>query len=375
MNYKIFSFAVLSIFLLSFASAMTVYADFTTGEQTATVNVNQPISFNVDFFSMNPPMSMKIEVYKDGALLLPTFWSANTNGRIYYKTYSYTPTSSGTYEIRVIGTDKINTDYESLTLIVNPVTQPDTIRPVITLLGANPQTIIQGNLYTELGATATDNIDGDLTDEIIIDSSNVDTNVVGTYLVTYNVEDSSGNWAITKIRTVYVVSSTPTNHAPEITSSPVTSVTEGNNYYYDVDAEDDENDDLTYSLTEDSPDWLDINPNTGEITGTAPLVSSTEYYTVTVEVSDGNGGFDTQTYTLKVKNYVSGGITETSRGITEDFYYQNKYYDQFGTGKTIYTEKPVSNNINILILLYVILAIIGLGIVLIVFLLIRNLRR
>lgn len=82
---------------------------------------------------------------------------------------------------------------------------PDTTRPVITLVGANPQTVEVGRAYVELGATATDNVDGDLSDEIVIDASAVDTGSPGSYSVTYNVSDSSGNDAVQKVRTVQVV--------------------------------------------------------------------------------------------------------------------------------------------------------------------------
>lgn len=80
----------------------------------------------------------------------------------------------------------------------------DDIPPSIVLLGANPQVIERGSLYTELGATATDNIDGDLTSTIAIDSSGVNTSVSGNYNVTYDVQDSSGNSAQTVVRIVSV---------------------------------------------------------------------------------------------------------------------------------------------------------------------------
>ena len=57
--------------------------------------------------------------------------------------------------------------------------------------------------YVDAGATATDDADGDLTDQVIVDNP-VDTAVVGTYTVTYNVRDSSGNAAIPVTRTVTV---------------------------------------------------------------------------------------------------------------------------------------------------------------------------
>ena len=81
----------------------------------------------------------------------------------------------------------------------------DAGKPVITLTGANPQTIEFGEGYAELNATATDLVDGDLTGNIVIDANNVDTSTVGTYTVTYDVTDTAGNAAEQKTRTVRVI--------------------------------------------------------------------------------------------------------------------------------------------------------------------------
>ena len=94
------------------------------------------------------------------------------------------------------------------------ITVEDTTAPVITLTGANPQTIELGAAYTELEATATDLVDGDLTGSIVIDSTNVDTSAVGQYTVTYDVSDAQGNPAVQKTRTVRVTDTT----APAITA-------------------------------------------------------------------------------------------------------------------------------------------------------------
>ncbi|HDP34780.1 MAG TPA: DUF5011 domain-containing protein, partial [Candidatus Hydrogenedentes bacterium] len=85
----------------------------------------------------------------------------------------------------------------------------DDVPPVITLLGDNPQTIECGDPYVELGATAYDNWDGDLSGAIVIDASAVDTSTVGSYTVTYNVSDSASNAATEVTRTVDVVDTTP----------------------------------------------------------------------------------------------------------------------------------------------------------------------
>ncbi len=84
----------------------------------------------------------------------------------------------------------------------------DTEAPVITLLGSNPQTIEAGASYVELGATATDDVEGDVSGSIVIDASAVNTSVLGSYSVTYDVTDSSGNPAVQATRTVDVVDTT-----------------------------------------------------------------------------------------------------------------------------------------------------------------------
>jgi surface protein len=85
----------------------------------------------------------------------------------------------------------------NVTRIVNVI--EDTTAPVITLVGENPQTIFQNQNYAELGATAIDNIDGDISNNIEILSS-VNTQVIGSYDVIYSVSDTAGNTAnITRI--------------------------------------------------------------------------------------------------------------------------------------------------------------------------------
>lgn len=84
--------------------------------------------------------------------------------------------------------------------------------PVITLNGSVTITLKVGGKYTELGAKATDDKDGDLTSKIII-TGTVNTAVAGTYTITYTVNDSAGN--VTKItRTVKVEAETPPSPTP-----------------------------------------------------------------------------------------------------------------------------------------------------------------
>jgi hypothetical protein len=75
--------------------------------------------------------------------------------------------------------------------------------PVITLLGKSPVETGWGYPYQDAGATATDKEDGDLTAKIVITNS-VDSSLVGTYFVKYNVTDSDGNKAKEVTREVTV---------------------------------------------------------------------------------------------------------------------------------------------------------------------------
>lgn len=109
-----------------------------------------------------------------------------------------------------VGTSLVNTslsscgpiqvgEYEDYT--VNLV--PDGAAPVITLTGTD--VVVEVNTtYSDLGAKAFDNVEGDITSEIVkIDA--VDMTQAGVYFVSYDVSDKSGNAAATVTRKVTVV--------------------------------------------------------------------------------------------------------------------------------------------------------------------------
>lgn len=68
----------------------------------------------------------------------------------------------------------------------------DLTAPVITLIGDNPQILNLNDNYVELGATAADEIDGNITNQINITSS-LNTSKEGNYIITYSVSDKAGN--------------------------------------------------------------------------------------------------------------------------------------------------------------------------------------
>jgi len=89
----------------------------------------------------------------------------------------------------------------------------DQTKPVLTLNGSDTVWVEVFGSYTEDGAKAIDNKDGNLDNAIVITGS-VKTSVLGTYILTYTVNDVSGNQA-TKKRVVIVRDS----QKPVITNS------------------------------------------------------------------------------------------------------------------------------------------------------------
>jgi hypothetical protein len=75
--------------------------------------------------------------------------------------------------------------------------------PVITLLGNATTTITVGDAFTDPGATAQDEEDGNITPDIAVTGS-VATTTIGTYTLHYNVKDSKGLSAEEKTRVVIV---------------------------------------------------------------------------------------------------------------------------------------------------------------------------
>lgn len=126
---------------------------------------------------------------------------------------TYTFQAAGQYEITIRLTDASGNSAD-LVQKVN-VTDPDATAPVIE--GVDDITVYLDNEPDYLdGVTATDDVDGDLTSSIVVDSSAVDVSTVGTYTATYSVKDAAGNETIETI----TVSVTRRPQAPATTTTP-----------------------------------------------------------------------------------------------------------------------------------------------------------
>lgn len=175
----------------------------------------------------------------------------------------------GTYVVTYDVSDGEGNDAVQVTRTVNVV---DMDAPVITLTGSDPVDVEIGTAYVDAGATALDNVDGDLTASIVTVNP-VDVNTVGTYMVTYDVSDAASNAATQVTRTVNVIADATVPVITLVGSNPVT-VTQGNAY---VDAGATANDNIDGDITESI---VTVNPVD---------VNTVGVYTVTYDVSDSTG--------------------------------------------------------------------------------------
>ncbi|MDX5298421.1 MAG: DUF5011 domain-containing protein, partial [Gammaproteobacteria bacterium] len=160
---------------------------------------------------------VRLSLQSDGNLVLYTsrgksVWSTKTNGKGVNRAVMQ---NDGNFVLYTAS----NTSAWS-TGTAQPVA--DTTKPVITLTGSATVSLTQGATFTDPGATATDNVDGNITSKIVKTGS-VNTGTVGIYTLRYDVRDAAGNAANTVTRTVNV-----TAPAPILTPTPTPTPSPGN---------------------------------------------------------------------------------------------------------------------------------------------------
>lgn len=106
----------------------------------------------------------------------------------------------GDYNIIYNVTDSDGNDADTVTRLVSVT---DSIAPVLTLSGASSMTLALNSSYIEPGVTCSDNYDVTCS---YSSTGSIDSSVAGTYILSYNVSDTSGNTAATLTRTIIVES-------------------------------------------------------------------------------------------------------------------------------------------------------------------------
>lgn len=111
---------------------------------------------------------------------------------------------SGTYTVKLTASNTSGgTATSQNTFTVTLPVNVDTTKPIITLIGDATINLTVGDPYTEKGATANDNLDGNITAKIV-KGGTVNTATPGTYTITYDVTDLAGNAAVQVKRSVVV---------------------------------------------------------------------------------------------------------------------------------------------------------------------------
>ncbi|MCP4414023.1 MAG: DUF5011 domain-containing protein, partial [Gammaproteobacteria bacterium] len=183
------------------------------------------------------------------------------------------PIDTSTPDSYIVTYDVTDSSGNAAVQVARTVNVTDTEIPVITLSGSTPVNVEVGAAYNDAGATASDNVDGDITASIITNGLPIDTSTPGSYIVTYDVTDSSGNVAIQVTRTVNVADSA----IPVITLSGSTPVNvEVGAAYNDAGATANDN--------------VDGNISANIVTTGLPIDTSTPgSYIVTYDVTDSSG--------------------------------------------------------------------------------------
>lgn len=109
----------------------------------------------------------------------------------------------GSYTITYTAVDEAGNVATQVSRTVNVTDQTG---PVIALTGDTALTVAHGSTYSDAGASATDNLDSNVTVSTV---GTVDINTIGSYTLTYSATDAAGNAATAVTRTVNVTDQTP----------------------------------------------------------------------------------------------------------------------------------------------------------------------
>lgn len=247
-----------------------------TDEENPTITCPSNITVNTDAGQCDATVNVPLAIASDNCTVSSITNDFNGGGA----------NASGVYPIGTTNVTFTVTDSSNRTVSCSMnITVVNNQNPTISLVGSNPITLEACSAYNEYGATANDTCTGDISGNIVIDTSEVNTNIVGTYNVYYNVTNASGLTAATVIRTVNVTDTT----TPTLSLIGPNPLTIGDcSTYTELGAE-------------------AIDPCFGDISGNVVINNSSVntsvlgFYTVTYNVMDDSGNTTTQiTRTIEV---------------------------------------------------------------------------
>lgn len=150
----------------------------------------------IPMIQLNGKDHMRVEVHEP-------FDDPGATARFQFRNYSEEVQVEGDLDLTKLGTyTMIYTFEEYDKKVERTIDVVDTVKPEITLEGADTIRVFENGTYLDPGYTAVDNYDGDISTNVVV-NQDIDMSKKGIYTVTYTIHDSSGNEA-TKTREVEV---------------------------------------------------------------------------------------------------------------------------------------------------------------------------
>ena len=306
------------------------------GDYIAVLYSNDSYNFygEVGYFSVgsSPDVTAPVITVNGGAVSVEQFSAYNDagatanddrDGNVSVQVSSNVDTNTvGSYTVTYSASDAAGNAATPATRTVIVTAYEDNVAPIITLSGASIIELELNEAYIESGATASDNVDGDVSANIVI-SGSVDSSTAGTYTITYSVSDAAGNSTVAT-RNVTVNEEYFDTIPPVITLNGASSITlDFEEAYSEAGATASDNDDGNISANIVISGFVDSS-----IAG---------IYPVTYSVSDAAGNSTTVTRTVTVEEYVepplemSNLILASNGGSLESF--TSEYNNQWSAAK------------------------------------------
>jgi plastocyanin len=302
------------------STSCSISSSLINGQASQTVNAGEAIA-NIGYDITTDCQSLSANAYNLPPGVSMTFSNNIVN-------ISGTTTASGTYNYDVTVAESSTTNSITLsgTITVNGgTTAADTTPPTISLVGSSTISVYtdQGPAaqWTDLGATATDDFDGDLTSAITIaityiDSTNNEASSQAVYLqfpnvytITYSVSDAAGN--TDSIQRTVNVNAAVSNYNINVTAS--------SNSDYTLSGSD-----RNGTVSGNDPS---ITINVGDEINFTVDAASHPFYIKTVQGT----GTDNQVSNV-TNNGATSGVVNWTRTAAGTYYYQGSAHDgMYGT--------------------------------------------
>lgn len=199
-------------------------------ETALAVSYTTPTTPVITLLGSNPTMILVGSTYLDSGAMASDSLDGDLSASL-HTVISVNPDVAGTYTVTYTVTNSRGNSAIAVRKVMVVSSLNYGASPIISIQGDNPVNLIVGQDYVDTGATAIDNADGVIT-KYIHTSSDVDTNEVGTYAITYTVTDSYGNSA-RATRTVIVRGAGEYNSDSGTDYNTQYTYDNGNQYMYD----------------------------------------------------------------------------------------------------------------------------------------------